>query len=180
MSQNLGGSHSPDSEVRTALPTPPQPCLHLLLSPPCPKPGSCCSVVPQLCPRGGITGFKGLEKPLRCKKHAKNYFTDKQQRTGLVPGAEPVLYYTNILLKGKEWLKYTHSLTQIKSQCAFSIASPSPSSLHLQLLPGASARAATPPATAEHKPWVTSACASVFSKKKISHYCFSTTVEMIL
>lgn len=64
---------------------------------------------------------------------------------GLVPGAELVLYCTNIFLKGKEWLKYTHLLTQIKSQCAFSIASPTPSSLHLQLRPS------PPPATGEHK-----------------------------
>lgn len=114
-------------------------------------------------PQGGITGFKGLEKKHSDAKHAKNYFTDKQQRMGLVPGAELVLYYTNILLKGKEWLKYTHLLTQIKSQCAFSIASPTPSSLHLQLLPRASAQAVTPPATESTKPWVKSACASVFN-----------------
>lgn len=95
----------------------------------------------------------------------KEYFTDKQQRTGLVSGVELVTYCTNILLEGKEWLIYAHSLTQIKSQCAFSAASPTPSSRRLQLLrdlPYLGHSAAT---AGEHKPWVTSARAGVFNKK---------------
>jgi len=143
------------------------PRSHLLPSDPCPGAGDL--LVPGLQPPapGGALGAKGWKKHSDAK-HAKNYFTDKQQRTGLVSGAELVTYYTNILLKGKEWLKYTHSLTQIKSQCAFSIACPTPKlSAALSCSPSLRHSTLATPSTAagEHSLRVMFAWASVFNKK---------------
>lgn len=134
MPHNLGEIAQPFFDVRAGRSFGLTPWLHLRTSSsPKALPGSRAGDL-RLCgapssPRpltpGASVGAKGWKKHSDAK-HAKNYFTDKQQRTGFVSGAELVIYYTNILLKGKEWLKYTHSLTQIKSQCAFSIASPTP------------------------------------------------------
>lgn len=134
LSQNRGGITQPCSRGQDSSAHPSQPCLHLLLSPPCPKLGICCSGGAPALPREGPKGWE--KKNHSDAKHAKNYFTDKQQRMGLAPGAGLVLYCTNILSKGKEWLKYTRLVDPNKiTVCFFSIASPTPSSLHLQLLP---------------------------------------------
>lgn len=45
-----------------------------------------------------------MRKTTRMQNMQKEYFTDKQQRVGLVSGAELVTYCTNISLEGKEWL----------------------------------------------------------------------------
>lgn len=78
-------------------------------------------------------------------KHAKNYFTDKQQRTGFVSGAELVIYLYKHIIE-REGMAEIHSLIDPNkiTVCFFYCLPHPPALCGLRLLPLASASSPLP------------------------------------